>query len=58
MRRKLVDIYWGVVFVGIGGFFLAKNLGYLDLSFSWRSSWPIVLILLGLSIVVKSFERM
>lgn len=50
---KLSTIFWGVLFVLIGGLFLLNNLGYIcvDWTTVWRL-WPMILVFWGLSIVV------
>ncbi len=57
MKKRWRDVYWGLIFVAVGGVFLARNLGYLELTFSWRLYWPVILILIGISFVVKTLER-
>jgi hypothetical protein len=52
---KTSNIFWGVFFVVIGGLLLLGN--YTDFSFTWNSAWkfwPLVLVLIGLSILVKN----
>lgn len=52
---KTSNIFWGVFFVTIGGLILLGNL--TDLNFTWNSAWkfwPMVLILIGVSILVKN----
>ena len=52
---KTSNIFWGVFFVAIGGLVLLGNL--TDLNFTWNSAWkfwPMVLILIGVSILVKN----
>jgi len=52
---KTSHIFWGVFFVSIGGLLLLGN--YTDLNFSWNSAWkfwPMVLVLIGISILVKN----
>lgn len=52
---KTSHIFWGVFFVSIGGLLLLGN--YTDLNFSWSSAWkfwPMVLVLIGISILVKN----
>ena len=52
---KTSNIFWGVFFVAIGGLVLLGNL--TDLNFTWSSAWkfwPMVLILIGVSILVKN----
>lgn len=62
MNRLVVErhsnrIFWGIVFVLFGILFLARNMGYIDLHYAFRTYWPILLILVGLNIVVKSIAR-
>ena len=52
---KTSNIFWGVFFISIGGLVLLGNL--TDLNFTWNSAWkfwPMVLILIGVSILVKN----
>ena len=52
---KTSNIFWGVFFISIGGLVLLGNL--TDLNFTWSSAWkfwPMVLILIGVSILVKN----
>lgn len=46
------SLFWGLLFVLIGGLFFAQNLGWVDIH--WRnilSLWPVVIIVAGLSIL-------
>jgi hypothetical protein len=52
---KTSHIFWGVFFIAIGGLVLLGNL--TDLQFTWHSAWkfwPMVLVLIGISILVKN----
>lgn len=52
---KPSNIFWGVFFISIGGLVLLGNL--TDLQFTWHSAWkfwPMVLVLIGVSILVKN----
>jgi hypothetical protein len=52
---KTSSIFWGVFFVAIGGLILLGN--YAGLHFTWHSAWkfwPMVLVLIGISILVKN----
>lgn len=52
---KTSHIFWGVFFISIGGLVLLGNLTALD--FTWHSAWkfwPMVLVLIGVSILVKN----
>jgi hypothetical protein len=50
---KLSSLFWGVLFVLIGGLFLLNNLGVLSVDWTtvWRL-WPMILVFWGLSILV------
>lgn len=43
----------GVVVIGVGLALTAQNLGYLH--FRWRDWWPVLIIVVGLSIVLRGF---
>ncbi|MFZ1519776.1 MAG: DUF5668 domain-containing protein [Ignavibacteriaceae bacterium] len=52
---KTSHIFWGVFLITIGGLILLGNL--TDLNFTWHSAWnfwPMVLVLIGVSILVKN----
>jgi hypothetical protein len=52
---KTSHIFWGVFFISIGGLVLIGNL--TDLNFTWNAAWkfwPMVLVLIGVSILVKN----
>jgi len=52
---KTSNIFWGVFFISIGGLVLLGNL--TDLNFTWNAAWkfwPMVLVLIGVSILVKN----
>ena len=52
---KPSHIFWGVFFIAIGGLILLGNTAGLD--FTWNSAWkfwPSVLVLIGISILVKN----
>lgn len=58
MRSR--DIFWGVILLGIGVIFLFRNLEWI--SFDWivlRSLWPVLLIILGISLLpLKGYIRL
>jgi len=43
-------IFWGLLFLSLGTWFLAKELGFVALNIS---IWPIILILLGVWLIFK-----
>ena len=52
---KTSHIFWGIFFIAIGGLVLLGNLTALN--FTWHSAWkfwPMVLVLIGVSILVKN----
>lgn len=52
---KTSHIFWGVFFIAIGGLVLLGNIAHLQ--FTWHSAWkfwPSVLVLIGISILVKN----
>ena len=54
-KKTAKDLYWGAILIVVGGFLLARNLGYIDFHFSLRVYWPVILILIGLSILINSW---
>ena len=50
-RRKVI----GIILIGFGALILAANLGAFDW-FSFRTFWPVVLILLGLLLVMATLR--
>ncbi len=52
---KTKHIFWGLFFITIGVLILLNNLGsfYIDLQDVWKF-WPLVLVILGLSFLVKN----
>lgn len=57
MKNSSDNIFWGLVLVVVGGFFLARNLGYVDFHFAMKTYWPVILILIGASVLLKSFGK-
>jgi hypothetical protein len=52
---KASHIFWGTLFVVLGLFGLLAN--FFDFTFQWSTAWkfwPLVLVLIGLSIIVKN----
>jgi hypothetical protein len=52
---KTSHYFWGMFFISLGGLVLIGNL--TDISFQWSTAWkfwPTVLILIGLSIMIKN----
>ena len=48
------SLFWGVLFVAVGGFFLLQELGYIATTLS---IWTIVLIVAGLWLLFKHFRK-
>lgn len=58
--KRALDVYWGVIIALMGGLFLAGNLDLVDFRFDryfFRTYWPVGLILVGVSIVLKSWMK-
>jgi hypothetical protein len=50
---RISSLCWGVFFLGVGLFFLAINMGYLD-HLVWLklfSLWPVILIAIGIAVI-------
>ncbi len=47
-------VFWGLVLISIGGILVAES--FVDINL-WQYFWPGVLIVLGLSLVLRSFNR-
>jgi len=43
-------LFWGIFFLVIGGWFIAKDLGYVGLNISL---WPVLLVIWGLWLILK-----
>jgi hypothetical protein len=56
-QKQSGNLFWGIVFIAGGSLLLAERLGYLPFDFSWEKHWPVVLILVGLSTIIRSFVR-
>ena len=55
MLRK-PNIFWGIVLLFIGVFFLVESLGLVNLNL-WRLIWPILLILLGIWVLLGYYYK-
>ncbi len=53
--RRPNNIYWGLVFAGIGVLFLLNNLGVIN--FWFDDLWPVLIILVGIAIIRGSFWK-
>lgn len=53
MRTRANDIFWGVVWIAVGTILLLDNLEIVYFDFSIAKYWPIILILLGISSLLK-----
>ena len=52
--RRFGHVIWGGALMVLGAGMTLQNLGMIH--FEWRQLWPVVLILVGLSVVSKSFR--
>ena len=50
--KDAADMPWGVVSVGVGTFFLLRNLHVIDWRF--RDIWPLFLVLAGVTLIARS----
>jgi len=53
-KRFLRKVLWGLVWVGAGAYLLLANHGAFDLRFSLRADWPVILVLIGISVLIDS----
>lgn len=51
-------IIWGIVLIGVGAWFLGQNLGWTNIEIGAfiAAYWPVVLIVLGLSVLAESLK--
>ncbi|MFZ0534582.1 MAG: hypothetical protein WAM09_15500 [Anaerolineales bacterium] len=42
MKRNIINIFWGVVLIALGGLFLADKLGYVNLELITSQGWGII----------------
>jgi uncharacterized membrane protein len=57
-RGRNASLILGLLFLIIGGWFFATTTLGLDLpDLDWGQFWPVILIVLGLAIVVRSLDR-
>lgn len=56
-ERQSYDLFWGLILIGAGGVILADNIGLITLHLAWRTHWPLILIILGLGTVVRTFIK-
>ena len=52
-RRNLDGIVTGVIMIGLGVIFLGRNAGLfeIDMRYFWQGFWPIIIILIGVSLL-------
>lgn len=57
-ESNTASIVVGLVLVAIGAwYFLEQTMGIRMPRFAWREVWPVLLILVGVFVVVRSFDR-
>ena len=57
-RGRSASLIFGVLFLLIGGWFFATTTLGLDLpDLDWGQFWPVILIVIGLAIVLRSLDR-
>ncbi|MDD8027860.1 MAG: DUF5668 domain-containing protein [Acidobacteriota bacterium] len=61
MPTKRTDggrVFWGLILILLGGLFLLDQMGRLDFGNVMSTYWPVILILIGLSIIIgNGFRR-
>jgi predicted membrane protein len=50
-------IFWGLVLIGIGVLFLLDQMGKLDFGYLFSRYWPVIFILVGVSIIIGNNFR-
>jgi len=56
--KKSNGIFWGGLLIIVGGFWLLRNLGFLDIDwYEVARFWPVLLILAGISLLASGRER-
>ena len=56
--KKSNGIFWGGLLIIVGGFWLLRNLGFLDIDwYEVARFWPVLLILGGISLLASGRER-
>ena len=50
-------IFWGLILVVIGGLFLLDRLGGFDFGYLISTYWPVIIMILGLSILIGNRFR-
>jgi len=53
-QRGSMAIFWGFALVALGSLFLLQNSLGIN---AWLYFWPILLVLFGLSLMLKGFRR-
>ncbi|MGI5911042.1 MAG: LiaF domain-containing protein [Syntrophomonadaceae bacterium] len=55
-RRDLFSVVTGSILIGLGVIFLGRNAGIIniDLAYFWRGFWPVIIILIGISLLSKN----
>lgn len=51
-------IIWGIILIGSGVWFLGQNLGWtkIEIGEFFAAYWPLILIILGLSVLAESLK--
>lgn len=53
-RSERGGVFWGILLIALGGIFIVETFVNINL---WQYFWPGVLIVLGLSLVFRSFVK-
>ena len=55
-NRNLSSLITGAILLGLGVIFLGRNAGIFDIDMTnlWQAFWPVIIILIGINVLVKS----
>jgi len=56
INRNVTSLVTGAVMLGLGVIFLGRNAGIFDVDMTnfWQGFWPVIIILIGINVLVKS----
>ena len=55
--RNSGSLFVGLVLIAFGAIFLLDNLGYIDSEYVFENFWPLVLVFIGLSMLIRRPRR-
>lgn len=54
IKHIISKAVWGLAFIAAGSLILLSNHGVIDVRFSFRQDWPVILVLIGISELLDS----